>query len=113
MRNLPDTGSAPMHTTTPGPIPKEMVLARAMTLAFTDAGLGPEDIDYINAHGTTQSNDRTRPRDQEGPSGARWLPPAVSSTKSMLGHMLGAVGAVEAAVTALAFRRDHPAYHQL
>jgi 3-oxoacyl-[acyl-carrier-protein] synthase II len=93
--------------------------ARAMTLALADAGLGPEDIDYINAHGTsTQYNDRIETLAIKKAFGAHAYKLAVSSTKSMLGHMLGAAGAVEAAVTALALsegtlpptiNHEHPA----
>ena len=76
--------------------------ARAMGLALSDAGMKPEEIEYINAHGTsTISNDKIETlaiKKTFGPH-ARHL--AVSSSKSMLGHMLGAAGAVEAAITAL------------
>jgi 3-oxoacyl-[acyl-carrier-protein] synthase II len=77
--------------------------ARAMVLALADAGMRPEEIDYLNAHGTsTVSNDAIETlaiRQAFGDHANRLF---VSSTKSMLGHMLGAAGAVEAAVTALA-----------
>jgi 3-oxoacyl-[acyl-carrier-protein] synthase II len=79
--------------------------ARAMTLALSDAGMGPEEIDFINAHGTsTASNDaiETLAIKKAFSGHARTL--AVSSSKSMLGHMLGAAGAVEAALTALALQ---------
>jgi 3-oxoacyl-(acyl-carrier-protein) synthase len=78
---------------------------RAMTLALADAGLRPEEIGYVNAHGTsTLSNDRIETRAIKLAFGGLAKQPAVSSTKSMLGHMLGASGAVEAAVTTLAVR---------
>jgi 3-oxoacyl-[acyl-carrier-protein] synthase II len=77
--------------------------ARAMVLAIEDAGLRPENIDYINAHGTsTVSNDRIETLAIKKSFRKHAYSLAVSSSKSMLGHMLGAAGAVEAAVTALA-----------
>jgi len=77
--------------------------ARAMTLALSDAGMRPEDLDYLNAHGTsTVPNDRIETLAIKKAFGAHAGKLAISSSKSMLGHMLGAAGAVEAAVTALA-----------
>ncbi len=79
--------------------------ARAMALALTDAGMQPEEIDYLNAHGTaTVSNDRIETLAIKNTFGPHANKLAVSSIKSMLGHMLGAAGAVEAAVTALALQ---------
>ncbi len=77
--------------------------ARAMALALADAGLRPEEIDCVNAHGTsTVPNDLIETLALKTAFGEQAKKLAVSSTKSMLGHMLGAAGAVEAAVTALA-----------
>jgi 3-oxoacyl-[acyl-carrier-protein] synthase II len=76
--------------------------ARAMILALSDAGVGPEKIDYINAHGTaTLSNDKVETLAIKKAFGQYAGSIATSSSKSMLGHMLGAAGAVEAAITAL------------
>ena len=81
--------------------------ARAMRAALADAGMGPEQIDYINAHGTgTQANDVTETaaiRKVFGPHAGKL---AISSTKSMHGHALGAAGALEAAATLLALDRS-------
>lgn len=80
--------------------------ARAMRLAFEDAGLAAEDIDYINAHGTsTPLNDKGETLAIKKALGEELAyKVAVSSTKSMTGHMLGAAGGVEAAICALAIR---------
>lgn len=73
--------------------------ARAMALAIKDAGIKPEDIDYINAHGTsTQMNDRNETIAIKTVFGDHAKKLVVNSTKSMLGHTLGAAAAIEAIV---------------
>ncbi|MDQ6758347.1 MAG: beta-ACP synthase, partial [Acidobacteriota bacterium] len=87
------------HITQPSP----HGAARAMRSALSDAGISPQQIGYINAHGTaTQANDSTETTAIREVFASHADRLAVSSTKSMHGHALGAAGALEAAATALA-----------
>jgi 3-oxoacyl-[acyl-carrier-protein] synthase II len=78
---------------------------RAIKRALEDAGMTPEDLDYVNAHGTsTQLNDRSETEALMRALGDRAKQLPVSSTKSVIGHMLGAAGAVEAILTLIALK---------
>ncbi len=90
------------------PIPGGEGGAKAMELAIKDAGAKPEDITYINAHGTsTKYNDMFETQAIKKALGDAAYKTAVSSTKSMTGHMLGAAGAVEAIVCAKAIEDSY------
>ncbi len=79
--------------------------ARAIRKALADAGLSPEDVDYISAHGTaTPLNDASETAAIKNALGAAAYQVAVSSTKSMTGHVMGATGAIETIFCALAIR---------
>lgn len=80
-------------------------MAAAMTAALRDADASAEDVDYVNAHGTsTLLNDRAETLAIKLALGQRAMQVPVSSTKSAIGHLLGAAGAVEAVATMLALR---------
>jgi 3-oxoacyl-[acyl-carrier-protein] synthase II len=84
---------------------------RAMQGALADAGLKPEDVDYINSHGTsTQLNDKVETIAIKRVFGERAFRVPVNSTKSMIGHTWGAAGGIEAVVTVLSIveGRVHP-----
>ncbi|WP_082112240.1 beta-ketoacyl-ACP synthase II [Paenibacillus sp. DMB20] len=81
--------------------------ARCMKMAIRDAGIRPEDIDYINAHGTsTPVGDRSETAAVKMALGDHAYKVAVSSTKSMTGHLLGAAGGVEAIICALSLKNQ-------
>lgn len=96
------TGDA-HHITTPAPDGEGG--ARAMKLALNDAGLAPEQVDYINAHGTsTHYNDLYETKAIKEVFGEYAYRLSISSTKSMTGHLLGAAGAIEAIFSLLSIK---------
>ena len=91
------------HMTTPAPGGEGA--ARCMVAALRNAGLNPGEVDYINAHGTsTPAGDKGETDAVKAAFGAHAHKVAVSSTKSMTGHLLGAAGGIEAVFSALAIR---------
>ena len=85
------------------PIPGGLGGARAMSLAIADAGLSPDEVDYVNAHGTsTPANDSNETSAIKTALGERARQIPVSSTKSMTGHLLGGSGGIEAVAAVLA-----------
>jgi 3-oxoacyl-[acyl-carrier-protein] synthase II len=88
------------------PAPEGEGMARCMQMAVDDAGIAPKDVDYINAHGTsTDLNDRFETQAIKTVFGEHSYKLAVSSTKSMTGHLLGGAGGAETAFTVLAIQR--------
>ena len=97
------------HITTPAP--GGLTQCKCMKLALDDAGLKPTEIDYVNAHGTsTHFNDQSETEAIKLLFGEHAYKLAISSTKSMTGHMLGAAGGIEAVATVLSIENDivHP-----
>jgi 3-oxoacyl-[acyl-carrier-protein] synthase II len=91
------------HITAPDP--EGRGAAAAIRRALRDAQLNPQDVDYVNAHGTsTPLNDRSETNALKAALGEHATRVPVSSTKSAIGHLLGAAGAVEAVATTLALR---------
>ncbi|NEP88984.1 MAG: beta-ketoacyl-ACP synthase II [Okeania sp. SIO2C2] len=89
------------------PVPGGEGATRAMELAIKDAGLTPEEISYINAHGTsTGANDPTETKAIKKALGENAYKVAISSTKSMTGHLLGGSGGIEAIATVMAIAHD-------
>jgi len=93
------------HLTAPAPGGEGAV--RSMRLCIEDANIKPEEVDYINAHGTsTPYNDKSETQAIKTLFGEHAYKLIVSSTKSMTGHLLGAAGALEAVVTVLTLMND-------
>lgn len=90
------------------PVPGGEGATRAIQLAMKDAGITPEQVSYINAHGTsTSANDATETAAIKKALGESAYKVAISSTKSMTGHLLGGSGGIEAVATAMAIANDH------
>jgi 3-oxoacyl-[acyl-carrier-protein] synthase II len=89
------------------PRPDGSCAARAMSNALRRAGIGPKDVGYINAHGSsTPLNDKIETSAIKSVFGEDAYRIPISGTKSMHGHALGAAGAIEAAICAMAFGRE-------
>lgn len=93
------------HMTSPDPEGAQSV--RAMEIAMRSAGVGPDEIDYINAHGTsTPLNDKTETMIVKKVFGKRAYQIPISATKSMIGHLIGAAGSVELIAAILAMEHN-------
>ncbi len=93
------------HMTKPEPSGKQAI--RALNLAILDAGIKKEDVDYVNAHGTsTPLNDRNETYVLKQVFGEHAKRLQVSATKSMIGHLIGAAGSVELIASLLSFKED-------
>lgn len=93
------------HITAPAPGGEGAI--RSMRLCMKDAGVQPEEVDYINAHGTsTPYNDKSETQAIKKVFGEHAYKLHVSSTKSMTGHLLGAAGAIEAIISVLSAYHD-------
>ncbi|EGO65155.1 beta-ketoacyl-ACP synthase II [Acetonema longum] len=89
------------------PAPEGVQAAKCMAAAIADAGLKPEDVDYINAHGTsTPLNDKNETLGIKSLFGSHASKLAISSIKSMTGHLLGAAGGVETVASVLSVAKD-------
>ena len=89
------------------PTPEGTGAARAIALALKDGNLQPEDVSYVNAHGTsTSANDVTETKALKKALGEAAYQVAISSTKSMTGHLLGGSGGIEAVATVMAIAHD-------
>ena len=89
------------------PVPDGVGATRAIELALKDAGLSPNQVSYINAHGTsTAANDITETKAIKKALGDSAYQVAISSTKSMTGHLLGGSGGIEAVATIMAIAND-------
>ena len=90
------------------PVPGGAGAARSMELALKDAGVSPSDVSYVNAHGTsTPANDPTETAAIKTALGESAKTVAISSTKSMTGHLLGGSGGIEGVAACMAVANDH------
>jgi 3-oxoacyl-[acyl-carrier-protein] synthase II len=89
------------------PVPEGDGATKAIQLALKDGNLSPEDVSYVNAHGTsTPANDKTETKAIKRALGDHAYKTLVSSTKSMTGHLLGGSGGIEAVATVMAIAND-------